>query len=232
MTASAQSVWAPGPASPLLAEAAVHVWRADLETVADEVCQALCERERERAERFLRERDGRLWRRARGVLRALLGSYLGSDPSSLRFITGSYGKPELIDDSDEQPSFNLSHSGHTALYAVTRSGPVGVDVERPRRSFDALAIAARELGSEEAQRLRELPPSEREREFLRAWVRHEAQLKCLGLGLGAAQGRQDGSALWTSELQIGDGVAAVATPARPTELRCWQWPARPGAPSY
>jgi 4'-phosphopantetheinyl transferase len=227
MTASTQGVWAPGPASPLLAEADVHVWRADLETVAEEVCLALCEREHARAERFLRERDGRLWRRSRGVLRALLGSYLGLDPSSLRFVTGTYGKPELIDDSDERLSFNLSHSGHTALYALARSGPVGVDVERPRRSFDAVAIAARELGGDEAQRLRALPPSERQREFLRAWVRHEAQLKCLGLGLGAAQGPQDGSALWTSELQIGaDGVAAVATPERPTELRCWQWPAR------
>ena len=232
MPASAQGAWAPGPVSPRLADDAVHVWRADLDAVPEELCAALCAEERARAERFLRQRDGRLWRRARAVLRALLASYLQRDASSLRFRAGAHGKPELTDPANARASFNLSHSGHTALYAFAASTPVGVDVEGPRRAFDAVAIAARELGHEQAQRLRALPPAEREREFLRAWVRHEARLKCLGLGLGAVEGRHHGSTLWTAELEIGgDEVAALATPERPAALRCWRWPARPSAPS-
>jgi 4'-phosphopantetheinyl transferase len=228
MAVSAHGAWAPGPTGPSLADGSVHVWLADLQDVSDDLCVALSADERARGERFLRERNGRLWQRSRALLRTLLGRYLHRDPGALRFRIGAYGKPELIDHT--ALSFNLSHSRHTALYAFATPGPVGIDVEGPRRAFDAVAIAARELGSDEAQRLRALPPTEREREFLRAWVRHEAKLKCLGLGLGAADRRPDTSFLWIDELQPGpDAVAALAAPERPSDLRCWQWPAHPGA---
>ncbi len=227
MAVSVLAAWTPGPASPLLADGAVHVWRADLQDVSDDLCVALSTDERQRAERFLRERNGQLWRRSRALLRTLLGRYLHEDPSALHFDIGAYGKPELIDHA--ALSFNLSHSRQQALYAFAAPGPVGIDVEGPRRAFDAVAIAARELGSEQAQRLNALPPSERQHEFLRAWVRHEAELKCLGLGLGAADRRPDTSFLWIEELQLGpDVVAALAAPERPSELRCWQWPIQPG----
>ncbi len=229
MAVSVLAAWAPPPASPLLADGAVHVWRADLQDVSDDLCVALSTQERERAERFLRERNRQLWRRSRALLRTLLGRYLHVEPSSLRFGAGAYGKPELIEQTDTTLSFNLSHSRQQALYAFATPGPVGIDVEGPRRAFDAVAIAARELGPEQAQRLNALPPPERQYEFLRAWVRHEAELKCLGLGLGAADRRPDTSFLWIEELQLGpDVVAALAAPERPSELRCWQWPIQPG----
>lgn len=240
MPASVEGAWAPGPASPRLAQGEVHVWRADLETVSDGLCVTLGSDERARAERFLNEHDGRLWRRSRALLRALLGGYLQRDPSTLCFATGVHGKPALSEDEDrsraaparaQQLSFNLSHSGRTALYAFAAPGPIGVDVEVSRRPFDAVAIAERELGTEEAQRLRELPSPAREQEFLRAWVRHEAELKCQGLGLATADMRPDGPSPWIAELELGrEGAAAVATPERPGELLCWQWPARPSAP--
>jgi 4'-phosphopantetheinyl transferase len=232
MPASAEEDWAPGPKSPLLADGEAHVWRADLDSVAEELCTSLCDDELARAERFVRARDGERWRRSRAVLRALLGRYLELDAGLLRLGAGSHGKPELLQPADTRLSFNLSHSGRTALYAFAASTPVGVDVEGPRRAFDAIAIAARELGEDEAQRLAGLAPPEREREFLRSWVRHEAQMKCLGVGVGAAEGRTDGSALWTAELPVGEHeVAAIATPERPAVLCCWRWPERAGAPS-
>jgi len=221
------------------------VWRADLEAVTDDLGELLSSDERARAQRLVRERDRQPWIRSRGALRALLGRYLHGDPSALRFGAGAHGKLALIDDASvsrtaPEPvsapptptriSFNLSHSGKLALYAFTPTAAVGIDVELARRPIDALAIAARTFGPVEARRLEELDQATREREFLRAWVRHEAELKCLGVGIGgavAAGARRP----WIAELAVGPrAAAAVAVEGPPRELRCWDWPAQVEAP--
>jgi 4'-phosphopantetheinyl transferase len=232
--ASAQGVWAPGPIQPQPAAGAVHVWRADLETVEDRLEQLLSPEELERAGRMPRAAERRLWARSRGVLRALLGRYLQADPAALRFLIGTQGKPELPlgegelgDASAAGPpspplSFNLSHSAETVLVAITATGQIGVDVEFARRPIDEPALAARALGADEARRLQSLDPATRRREFLKAWTRHEARLKCLGTGIG---GRAPHSfEPWLAELDMGPtgaGAVAVEHPAR--ELRCWEW---------
>lgn len=123
------------------------MWRANLTAVADELCELLCDQERSRGERILRERNRELWQRSRGLLRELLGRYLQRDPRSLRFSAGPHGKPALLQDARESAtpqratpqrrsamgpahvSFNMSHSNGLALYAFAESGAVGVDVE-------------------------------------------------------------------------------------------------------
>jgi 4'-phosphopantetheinyl transferase len=221
----------------------VHVWRADLTAVGDDLTRLLSSDERARAQRFLHAHSGQLWKRARGVLRALLGGYLGIDPSILRFAVGEHGKPTLLADAlgarrtlgsvggplAQQPnaaslSFNLSHSGALALYAFARERAVGVDVEVAKRPIDELAIAARVFGPESAQCLETLKPPIRKREFLRAWVRHEAALKCVGTGVGRSAGSSRGQ-LWVAELDLGwQAAAAVALERPPDELCRWEWP--------
>jgi 4'-phosphopantetheinyl transferase len=244
MPATADRSWAPGPCHPRLTEGTVHVWRADLEAVADDMHGLLSPEERVRARRLLSQRDRQRWIRARGVLRALLGRYLQNDPTTLRFAAGTHGKLELLDaaggsaaasapTSAKLPrlSFNLSHSGGLALYAFTKTGAVGIDVEVARRPINEIAIAARALGQAEARRLEALDPPVREREFLRAWVRHEAELKCVGTGIGrAATGTADPRP-WMAELEVGPhaaGAVAVAEPSRELPVRhldlsCWEW---------
>ena len=153
-----------------------------------------------------RERNRVLWARSRGVLRALLGRYLDRDPRKLRFVLGPHGKPALLFEGPGPATdlrFNLSHSGCLALYAVTVGRNVGIDVETPRRRVDELAVAERVLGSEQAQRLAGFKSDARAREFLRAWVAHEAVVKCLGLGLatpleGSPRGRSVDRRSWMS----------------------------------
>lgn len=131
-----------------LAESSLHVWRADLSAAFDAAAELLSADEKERAQRFAFASDRERWLRARGILRALLGSYLDLDPSSLRFSAGTHGKPALVVETGRTGSssadlhFNLSHSGGLALYAFS-SSEVGVDVEveldrnrsdRPRRA--------------------------------------------------------------------------------------------------
>ena len=121
-------------------------------------------------------------------------------------------------------SFNLSHSGQLALYAFTETGAVGVDVEVARRPIDEIAIAARTFGPAEARRLGGLDPAIREREFRRAWVRHEAELKCRGTGIGGPEAGLGGREPWTAELEVGPrAAAAVAAEHPPRELCCWDW---------
>ena len=233
--------WATAPVHPLLVEDDVHVWRADLEAVSDDLLGLLCAEERARAGRIRRERKRQVWGRAHGLLRALLGRYLRMDPRTLRFSTGAHGKPALLEDARgpiaaarsmppraPQLSFNLSHSGQLALYAFTATGAVGVDVELARRSIDEVAIAARTFGPAEARRLEGLEPAMREQEFLRAWVRTEAALKWQGTGLGAGNAQVSGREPWIAELDVGPrAAAAVALEHRPRELRCWDWQAQP-----
>jgi 4'-phosphopantetheinyl transferase len=231
MPGLAQDAWAPGPARPLLTECTVHVWRADLSALAAEALEdLLSDEERARAERFVNADDAKLWRRSHGLLRALIGRYLQHDPKSLQFVIGEHGKPALAGSSAHDLTFNMSHSGELALYAFSSSGEVGVDVEVARRSIDEVEIARRMLGASEATRLQALDPETRRREFLRGWTRHEAEVKCLGLGIGAERnGHGEGTEEprpWVGQLELGtDAAAAVACKHPARELRCWDWQA-------
>ena len=218
----------------LMGEGQVHVWRADLDGVNDDVLGSLCQEERARAERFPNKHDGRLWQRAHGVLRALLGRYLDRDPGTLRFTTGAQGKPELEQNParGSQLSFNLSHSGTLALFAFAFGEAVGVDVEVARRPLEEVAIAERLFGPGEAKRLQGLEQGEREREFLRAWVRKEAELKCRGSGLAADTADAREAPVWIAELDVGPGAAAaVACERSPLALRYLEWTAGAGGAS-
>jgi len=225
MTAAVGPSWEPGPSDPQARAGTVDVWLANLTTVDKRVEQLLCEHERERAARLLGDRHRVLWRRSRGVLRALLGRYLEADPIALRFVEDERGKPTLAELATV--SFNLSHSGALAAYAFCADAAVGVDVERDRRALDEIAIAARVLGDATAARLRALAdPRARRREFLRAWTRYEAELKCLGMGIGAGAGAADSptAGLWVAELDLGPQAAgAVACAREPRMLRRWAW---------
>ncbi len=160
------------------------------------------------------------------MLRALLGRYLDRDPLDLCFALGPHGKPTLLQEGEATGDlhFNLSHSGGLALVAVTAGREVGVDVEVPRGRVDELAIAERVLGSEQARRLAALNSRARARAFLRAWVAHEAVVKCLGLGLATPLEGSPPADLWTAAVDVGPrAAAAVAVEGGPCELRCREW---------
>jgi 4'-phosphopantetheinyl transferase len=195
---------------------AVHVWRIDLDALPSEIERLLDGGERERAFRIVREPARRRWIAARGALRMLLGSCLGERPGGLRFRSGERGKPALNLPEQERLHFNLSHSGGIALYALTHTSPVGIDVELVRHRPNAVAIAARAFGEPAAARLMALDGEARDRELLRMWVRYEAQRKWAGTGIGGPSRQADGAhaqpdAPWLCELDAGpNAVAALA----------------------
>jgi 4'-phosphopantetheinyl transferase len=233
-SATLPDAWVPGPWRPRFVARAAHVWQADLRTVTDGVLASLSPSERERAGRFPHETDGLLWARARGVLRALLGRYLDVEPAMIEFRVDRQGKPKLAPRfRGAPPSFSVSHSAPLALYAFTKAKAVEIEVETAReRAIDSVAIATRAFGAQEGRRLAGLEPAERERQFLQAWTRREAALKCQGIGIvgGAeAQAREvagvlPGAQLCVRDLDLGVGaLGAVAFNARPWRLLCWAW---------
>jgi 4'-phosphopantetheinyl transferase len=229
--------WPLGPRRPRLAVGTVHVWRADLTAVSDDLAEALSDDERRRAARIMGENERRAWSRARGGLRELLSRYLEVDALAVELVAGPHGKPELASAGEPPPLFfNISHSREVALYAFAADAPVGVDVqvarERGARSgVDHVALARRAFGEHEAQRLSLVEPGRREREFLRAWTSYEAELKRRGTGIGGHDGPSGGgewippgpdTAPWIVELDVGARAAgALALRARVDELRRW-----------
>src|SRR5438128_2285664 len=136
LIAASESDWPFPPAHLDLADQEIHVWRAWLDELAPDLpsfTETLSASERNRAARFQFERDRNRFILRRGLLRRILGRYLNLDPAQLSFTYEARGKPSLAGTVDAPTiHFNLSHSEGLALFAVTRSAPFGIDLERVR----------------------------------------------------------------------------------------------------
>jgi phosphopantetheinyl transferase len=235
MATSAISTWETGPAHPSLDGGVVDIWLADLPNVDEDLLACLSEDEVKRARGIVDPRKGARWARSRAVLKDLLGRYTELDASRLNMCTEPSGKLRLARPrpSCERPApclqFNLSHSGALALCAFSRDSSVGIDVERFGRRIDHVAIARRVLGVNASLMLRGLSPVDREREFLRLWVRWEAALKRdASTRVSSARLRVPPLSRtppgWVSELEPRAGWhAAVAAASRPDRVRFWTW---------
>lgn len=169
----------------------VHVWYGSLdasEPKAARLARVLSEEEDRRARDFIDEAHQRRSIVARATLRMLLARYLGERPSAIRLTRGEHGKPRLAD-RQAPLYFNVSHSGDLAVYAVTRAGELGVDLEKIRSISNLDALAVRTCSAAELSRFREVRPAERQRHFLQLWTCKEAYLKAVGVGMGVALDR-------------------------------------------
>ena len=139
-----------------------------------------------RARRFRQPADAADFVVVRAELRRRLGSILGRPPEATPLLDPAGRRPELGFLPQDLPvngalSFNVSHTDGLALIAICRGARVGVDVERivPLDDDVTRMILSRREHDEWA-RLRE---PQRTRVVLRAWIRKEAVLKGLGLGI-------------------------------------------------
>lgn len=174
------SLWSSPPSSLSVQPGDVHVWRLALDLAVEPFLELLQPDELDRANRFYFEKDRKRFAIARGFLRVLLGRYLQTDPKSLMFSYGAYGKPGLEGTSLR---FNMSHSGNLALYGFTEGREIGVDVEQERADFTTDDIAGRFFSPFEVESLCRLPGEERVASFFRCWTRKEAYIKATGRGL-------------------------------------------------
>jgi 4'-phosphopantetheinyl transferase len=167
-----------------LANDAVHIWQVFLKPFAEspqraELFELLTEEERARASRYVYTVDQDRFIIARGVLRALLGRYLGIDPRTIVFEYGEHGKPSVM----SSLKFNLSHAGDWAVYGFTQRQNIGIDVERMRDDLDINSIAQRFFSAYESSMLQQLPPEQQLAAFFDIWAKKEAFIKAIGSGL-------------------------------------------------
>lgn len=237
-----------GGAPPPLADNEAHVWAASLkvpDAALARFATTLSSTEQARASRFHFERHRRRFIAGRGLLRALLGRYLRTDPARIELGYGPAGKPMLA--ANQSPTawqFNLAHSEDLALFAITRSRAIGVDVEKVRALEDADELVARFFSPREHAAFTQLADAQKPAAFFNLWTRKEAWLKATGEGIAQSLHLVEVSFLpgeparllslppslgqgttWTlADLRPAPGfAAAVAVAALDGKIHCWRW---------
>ena len=116
----------------------------------------------------------------RGLLREILGGYLGLQPEELHFALGEQGKPYLC--GNDQLHFNLSHSGALFMLAVAADREIGIDIEQLRDDTPFPDMARLAFSPREQKELFALPDHQQRSAFYRCWTRKEAYMKACGRG--------------------------------------------------
>ncbi|MCE7914049.1 MAG: hypothetical protein DYH15_05040 [Nitrosomonas sp. PRO4] len=136
----------------------------------------LSESERVRAMSFETHADQVRSVATRAAVRKLIANKVAVPPNELKFATNQYGKPFL--QGSANIDFNVAHTGHYALIAISTIGQVGVDIENCSRQLDARALTEyvftdveRQLGSLSTEN------------FFKHWVAKESVLKAVGIGI-------------------------------------------------
>lgn len=169
------------PDALILSDEQVDIWYVDLNHTMPQLTECstiLSADECARADRFKFEKHRHAFTLARGIMRQILAKYLHLDASSMVFEYGEQGKPFL-----NNIAFNMSHSHGVMLLAVTKSTPVGVDVEWVREKFIGDALAKVSLSEQEFLQYQQLPEASKKQSFFHVWTCKEAVIKALGQGV-------------------------------------------------
>jgi 4'-phosphopantetheinyl transferase len=241
-------LWRPAIPGELIGSNEVHVWRVFLDLTilqSESLPGILSSDELARAGQFRFERDQNRFIVARGMLRKILGHYLGMNPHKLRFEYTPNGKPILATNAGYNTlHFNLSHSNAFALIAVTRGRNIGIDIEHIRDDVDAGQIARRFFSQEEISALERIHKDKQSEVFFQYWTRKEAFLKAMGDGVSFPMEQCDVSLIngrvlspvrllgdhrkssgwYGQDLFPGHGyAAAIAVEGGDWDLSCWDY---------
>jgi len=136
---------------------------------------------RARRQRNPRNRDALVLTYA--LHRLLLSNVLRCAPGEVGVRRDDKGCPRLPGGAWHT---SLSHSADRVAFAVSMTGPVGIDIEPADRAAEMDAIAERVVHRDELAALAGLSAVARDRALLDLWVRKEALLKAAGIGLECA----------------------------------------------
>jgi 4'-phosphopantetheinyl transferase len=165
----------------------IHVWNASLNQPGSlfyMLFQTLSEDECRRAQGFRFKQHRNRFICCHGILRIILANYLNVDPVQLQFRYEDNGKPGLVNTFSTGPLFfNLSYSEGTAVYAFSKDGEIGVDVEQIRDIPEMKQIVGRYFSAAEKAIFYSLLENERREAFFNWWTRKEAFIKATGDGL-------------------------------------------------
>jgi phosphopantetheinyl transferase len=141
--------------------------------------------ERDQSGRFRRATDRRDYVAAHALMRESLAGAGGSPPASWRIEPGPNGKP-MLGPGQQAFEINLSHTDGLVACALTRAGPVGIDVEAVHHARDIDGLARLCLANHEIAALAACRADVRPIRFVELWTLKEAFLKAVGSGLSDA----------------------------------------------
>jgi 4'-phosphopantetheinyl transferase len=218
--------WLSAPKNLTLSSNDVHVWRINLAQSAAQIqslTQTLSSDELIRAERFYFPHHQQSFIAGRGILRTILGFYLGIEPVKVQFDYQPRGKPFLTSIFDYSGiCFNLSHSQGLGLCAVSYQRQIGIDIEHIRPVSDLDSLAKRFYLPSEYLMVRSQGDDQKSDIFFRYWTCKEAYLKATGEGL--AQLEQVGVCWSLWELVPASNYrAAVVVAGDNCQLQCWEY---------
>lgn len=184
----------------------VGIWRLLLTDPSLCEADALSEDERCRAGRFSSFELARRYIAAHVGLRRLLADHLGMSPAEVPVAVGSHGKPRI--DPARMPlarvGFSLAHSQDIALVAIAEDVDVGVDVEWLGTPMNTDALVLEALTIRERAALPAHSSPGRSIALHRHWVRKEAVLKAVGLGLSVPP-----SLIETGPISASEGTSEI-----------------------
>lgn len=165
----------------------VHIWQAKLALphgLMREGFPWLSHVEQERSRRFRAPSDRDMFIASHVLLRFILSAYFSQSPGKLQYNSNSYGKPFIAGDENIQRIFfNMSHSGDKALFAISRSWEVGIDVEQVDVNRKWMKLGENIYSPQEKALFEDMPKDRQEEIFYKIWTRKEAYLKAHGVGL-------------------------------------------------
>ena len=116
---------------------------------------------------------------SRILLKYVLSYFLKIEPVEIIIQTNQLDKPVL---PDYALDFNVSHTGGMCMVAVSRSGPIGIDIEKIRPLGDLETLVEKNFTPAEQHFICQTEKQKPEN-FFQLWTIKEAFLKLTGLGM-------------------------------------------------
>lgn len=159
----------------------IHIFTADLDARDHADFALLSAHESERALRFHSPLHRQRFIAAHSLLRSIISLYIDASPREIIFGHEEKKKPFLQSPATSL-QFNLAHSEHMAVYALTMNHAIGVDIEKIKQAYPE-NVAERFFHRKEVNDLLHLDEDKRPEHFYRIWARKEAIVKAIGKGL-------------------------------------------------
>jgi 4'-phosphopantetheinyl transferase len=172
-----------------LTHSEVHLWYTLPDSLTDPQLlhsyQALMTSdEHERQQRFHFEKGRHEYLVTRALVRTVLSRYVVAAPHDWRFVSNTYGRPEIASPLHLPPlCFNLSHTDGLIVCVVALDREVGVDVENLNRPGETVEIADHFFSPTEVAALHALPPEAQRQRFFAYWTLKESYIKARGMGV-------------------------------------------------
>ncbi|MCK5136446.1 MAG: 4'-phosphopantetheinyl transferase superfamily protein [Bacteroidales bacterium] len=168
---------------PNLLKGDIHLWTISLDTSEDQIERlrsVLSPAEKKKASYYKFEPIQHHYIVTQAVLRMLLSAYLDIGPADIKMGAHKKGKPFLVNDASI--FYNISNSHDLCVYAFSRDGEVGVDIEKIRDMPDIDQLIEKNLTIRERKYFQKDTDIKLTR-FFQFWTFKESYLKAIGEGM-------------------------------------------------